>query len=109
MLPLTPVEQRAFDLMKPGLWYDGDGLRGDAELPYTIRRRAHVLDSLMKKGWVEHKVDFATPGCFYSTYSLYRKAVAGASVGRGLKRSDASGSRKDSSPPSSSQAENKGT
>jgi hypothetical protein len=74
---LTRVEQRAFDLMKPGVWYCGDGLYGE-HLPFTIRRRAHVLDSLKNKGLIEWDVCQSIPGNRFSLYSVYRKpAVEG--------------------------------
>jgi hypothetical protein len=69
---LTPVEQRAYDSMESGIWYDGVGLYGQA-LSYRIRRREHVLECLRTKGRVESKVEFSTPGNPYSTYRLYRK------------------------------------
>jgi hypothetical protein len=77
---LTPVEQEAFDLMKPGVWYCGEGLYGES-LPFTIRRRAHVLDCLKNKGWVEWKVRLSIPGNYRSTYSVYRKPVSSPAPG----------------------------
>lgn len=85
---LTPVEQRAFDLMEPGEWYGETSLNGGKELPYTIRRRAHVLECLRTKGYLESEVHFAIPGSFYSTYRLYCKVVKGAKSARPAKSVD---------------------
>jgi hypothetical protein len=84
---LTPVERKALDLMKPGVWYDDCGWHGES-LPYTIRRRSYVLDCLKQKGYVDHKVEFSVPGNPHSTYSLYRKPDQGQSVEPKVTESD---------------------
>lgn len=71
--PLTPVEQRAFDIMKPGVWYSDTHRKGTEELPFTIRRRSHVLHCLAEKGAIDSVVRLDDWRNLGSTYRVFQK------------------------------------